>query len=337
MHWEIERMIFVQMKLPIFLLFVVAQHFKSTEAQAPRGWFIATSTGPVCSLTYDAGTVDFTSVVQPPDSIISTWILGDERSATIVAQSKDIQARLVNSATNKKMDDLKNLFAPTFTQHSPQKLDGGDAMATYLTSFDWANGGRETVMELYEGPYTFTLSKMKMGADTFAVADLWIQGRSKFYEHWDAMRMSPGPNLSGRTLFDPVGPMKQVANDERSKNKELVVNSLNDYRNLKNPGSVKHFYAEDFIEHSMGGKDGLEPLTTAMATLKDMRNDIKAMVAEGDLVATLSSLTVTVENDFRSYVYVDVYRVKDCKLKEHWSFGERLPNADAFKNRNGPF
>lgn len=92
-----------------------------------------------------------------------------------------------------------------------------------------------------------------------------------------------------------------------------------------------------YIQHNPMAKTGrdaavafLEPF---FANTPGLTYEIKRFIADGDLVAVHVRMRMTPED--RGFSVVDILRVKDCKIMEHWDVVQPVPETAA--NENGMF
>jgi predicted SnoaL-like aldol condensation-catalyzing enzyme len=92
-----------------------------------------------------------------------------------------------------------------------------------------------------------------------------------------------------------------------------------------------------YIQHNPLAKTGrdaaiafLEPF---FANQPGLTYEVKRFIADGDLVAVHVRMRTTPQD--RGYSVVDILRVKDCKIMEHWDVMQPVPETAA--NENGMF
>jgi predicted SnoaL-like aldol condensation-catalyzing enzyme len=119
-----------------------------------------------------------------------------------------------------------------------------------------------------------------------------------------------GPNSSGHTMFDGGGdPAAAVGEAERRANEELVRRLYDEVFNGRNQGVVDELVAADYVQHSPAigdGRDGLKALTA-----NGLPVTVARLVAQGDLVAAQVVYPGGV-------AAVDIFRVADGRIVEHW-------------------
>ena len=99
----------------------------------------------------------------------------------------------------------------------------------------------------------------------------------------------------------------------QEKNKEVVRALYKEFFNDHVVESADKYVREDYKQHNPGVGQGREALKSAFA---EIRLDIKMMVADGDMVWVYLK-NVDPEGNTRCRV-VDMYRLADGKLAEHW-------------------
>jgi predicted SnoaL-like aldol condensation-catalyzing enzyme len=116
-------------------------------------------------------------------------------------------------------------------------------------------------------------------------------------------------------------------------NKALIQPIYNDVINGLNTGLLSTIYAENYIQHNSdiaSGISGVESYYTDMTT--DNPNHvatIKHIVADGDYVAVHWHYGDDAENEFAGTAWIDLYKIADEKIIEHWdvSMGLRANTA----------
>lgn len=104
------------------------------------------------------------------------------------------------------------------------------------------------------------------------------------------------------------------------KNKEVIRKFYQEFFNDHIVGSADKYVREDYIQHNPGVDQGRESLKSAFADKfvsdSEFRLDIKMLIAEKDLVAVYLK-NVDPQGNTKCRV-VDIYRLEDGMLAEHW-------------------
>lgn len=120
-----------------------------------------------------------------------------------------------------------------------------------------------------------------------------------------------------------------------AENKQTVVAYLEQALNDKQPAEAAEAYlGPRYIQHNPQVADGAEAfvgfITGFTQQFPDLHLDIKRVIAEGDLVVTHSLLTV--HPDDRGTAVMDIFRLADGKIVEHWDVLQPVPEEAANAN-----
>lgn len=100
---------------------------------------------------------------------------------------------------------------------------------------------------------------------------------------------------------------------------------------------VDEFFAHDYIQHSplaATGAQGLKDfLDWARARSPDAEHRIKRILVDGDYV--IAHVHVIIKPGDRGNAVVDIFRIANGRIAEHWDVGQEIPVASA--NDNGIF
>ncbi len=100
---------------------------------------------------------------------------------------------------------------------------------------------------------------------------------------------------------------------------------------------VERFFAPDYIQHSplaATGAQGLRDfLDWARARSPRAEHRIKRMFADGEYV--IAHVHVIINPGDRGNAVVDIFRIADGRIAEHWDVGQEVPAHAA--NENGMF
>jgi predicted SnoaL-like aldol condensation-catalyzing enzyme len=129
----------------------------------------------------------------------------------------------------------------------------------------------------------------------------------------------------------------QVANDLAT-NKRIAKNCLDMIFNQKKPGeAVAQYIAPNYRQHNPHAPDGPDGVVAfATGYLKanpQLSIEFKRIIAEGEYVVVHSHQKRNPTD--RGEAVVDIFRVEDGKLVEHWDITQPVPAQAA--NRNTMF
>ncbi len=115
-----------------------------------------------------------------------------------------------------------------------------------------------------------------------------------------------------------------------------VVREWNDLAiNQRRPEeAVATYLGSQYRQHNPGAADGPEPFIKFAKrfaqTYPDYRLESKRIIAEGDYVVMHGHLTR--EPDDRGMAVVDIFRLEDGKIVEHWDVVQEIPENAANSN-----
>ena len=247
-------------------------------------------------------------------------------------------------------DNDKDAFIATaadpYIQHSPDMKDGIDPVWDLVakrpdgfssTQMTWL--GTDGFLD--NGNYLVMLREVDRGDGTpkSKIFDLmYFDEDGKYAEHWDMRQALSDETASGRSEIEEA---EEFANDPVSydeateeANKRLVASFLNLAFNGGELAMAMNLYvSENYIQHNPLIPDSVQPVIDAFEAgkLPPLCYDIRFVLAENDLVWTYSKVTTP---DGIAAV-VDLIRVRDGKMVEHWDVIQPVPAESA--NDNGMF
>ncbi|MFO1503961.1 MAG: ester cyclase [Steroidobacteraceae bacterium] len=129
----------------------------------------------------------------------------------------------------------------------------------------------------------------------------------------------------------------QKAQEER--NKQIAIAFYNAALNEKNWEKTKSFIGNRYVQHNLAAIDGPEGLHQHIEFLKKdfpkNHGEIKHALADGDLVA------LHIHNqrspELRGNAVVDIFRIENGKVVEHWDVVQAIPEPEKAKNSNTMF
>ena len=156
-------------------------------------------------------------------------------------------------------------------------------------------------------------------------------------EHWDAIQPVAVDSVSGNTMFDGGGMYletvdNEAADEQEAANIAVVSEFYAEAFNNGNLAVLDHLVAQDFVEHNPDIADGRDGLAAALMGLLEATQQLhiepKRFVAEGELVFAHVHLTFTPEalgDETMGLAGVDVFRLEDGVLVEHWEATQPVP------------
>lgn len=120
---------------------------------------------------------------------------------------------------------------------------------------------------------------------------------------------------------------------------EVNKRTIQDYAELafnqrKPVEAVAKYQGTYYRQHNPGSPDGPEPFIRVVnwlaQTYPSFRLELKRILAEGDLVITHSHLIR--EPGDRGMAVVDIFRLEDGRIVEHWDVVQEIPETSANSN-----
>ncbi|MFK8251935.1 nuclear transport factor 2 family protein [Ancylobacter terrae] len=108
----------------------------------------------------------------------------------------------------------------------------------------------------------------------------------------------------------------RTSDDRPRRNKALVLEAMTSLFQRHDASAVERLYGSDYIQHNPTIPQGREALRTLVAGMsRDVFYEPGLMIAEGSFVAIHGRIRGWADEQ---QVVVDIFRVEDGKLAEHW-------------------
>jgi predicted SnoaL-like aldol condensation-catalyzing enzyme len=132
-----------------------------------------------------------------------------------------------------------------------------------------------------------------------------------------------------------VGALPALADPES--NKKAVIEFYDKALNQKDFEAASKYFGPRYIQHNPGAPDGIEGFKALIAQRKEKfanaKSEIKRAFAEGDYV--ILHVHGVREPGERGVAIVDIFRLENGKIVEHWDVVQPIPENTA--NSNGMF
>jgi predicted SnoaL-like aldol condensation-catalyzing enzyme len=117
-------------------------------------------------------------------------------------------------------------------------------------------------------------------------------------------------------------------------NKKIVVDFYEKGLNQKDYDAAAKYFGPRYVQHNPGAGNGPEGFKRLVGFLKEKfpnsRNEIKRVIAEGDLVVLHVHSKRSPED--RGRAIVDIFKVENGKIVEHWDVVQDVPEKSANDN-----
>ncbi|HTY92461.1 MAG TPA: nuclear transport factor 2 family protein [Steroidobacteraceae bacterium] len=251
---------------------------------------------------------------------------------------------------------------PDFVQHNPEMADGIAGREAFFRARASQSGGHPAKMV---NVYSIVL----VDKDLFAIhhhgfsgpddkgrvfVDIWRVSSGRIVEHWDVIQPYPPTMLHangmacgrGETYATAVALVSSPENPtcglpdpkaSRAASVRVVDQYTADVRTGDIRGAITRWFTNDYRQHSPNIADGREGAIVYLereygkAATASPKATATRTIAEGDYV--LEHRQVLYPGATRLSTNVDIFRVRDGKVSEHWDVKQPVPDTSA--NRNG--
>lgn len=224
---------------------------------------------------------------------------------------------------------ISPLHPDRYVEHDPHVGDGVDGVRRYVEALG-ADDRLEVVRVLEDGDLVLVQSDGRVRGDgTFF--DLFRFEDGSIVEHWGFAAPSGPPNRSGHTQVD--GPTEPRHLDNTDANKAFARAYYETFHiGGRHDLAERYFAGSPMTRHEPGVADGTEAFLEDLARLTQDRtiDELRLLAGQGDLVFLVALGTHAGD----PCCYVDLYRVEDERVMEHWGFPQAIPPAAERKNRN---
>ena len=225
----------------------------------------------------------------------------------------------------------KYLDPKRYVEHNPHARDGVEGVKQYVDQIATNSPELKVIRAYQDGSYVFTQAEGQVQSqgvffDVFKFKDGLI------VEHWGFSAKAGPPNKSGHTQAD--GPTEAKRYGDTAKNKSLVRDYYQAFHVEGRHDVIPRYFSDDrCVRHEPGVADGVGEFLRDVAVLSRDRtiDEIKLVLGQGDFVFLAARGT----HQGEPCVYIDLYRVEDDMIVEHWGFPQQVPPKEEWKNGNG--
>ncbi|MFM9593041.1 nuclear transport factor 2 family protein [Streptomyces scabiei] len=233
---------------------------------------------------------------------------------------------------------------PDYIQHNPTAADGAAGLKALAASihrqFPCARYHVERAVS--QGDLVLLHSHVVLvpGTKGASVIDIFRFRGGKLAEHWDVVQNVPDTTASGNDMFSTLSaPRVSRPLDHRltRANRALVTQAFDKLMVHKDLTALDRYWDPGYLQHNPQMQSGVPAAKAGLggyfASAPDLTVTPKRIIAEGDLVAVHSHY-VTYPGD-RGAAILDLFRVRNGKIVEHWDIIQNVPETSA--NGNGMF
>lgn len=218
-----------------------------------------------------------------------------------------------------------------YKQHSTGVKDGKEGFIEFFGDFVKRCPDRqiEVIRSWEDEDHVFlqVYQNINNGESEWVTTDFFaFDDEDKIIEHWDVISAYSPSTPSGHTTLD--GAVEITDEDKTTENVKLVRDLL---FNALTPGGdtskITDLVAEDYIQHNKDIPDGRDAfLKLATNPSRELNYEEPVLcVGQGNFVATLSKANWKDDAIDQDYAQVDIFRVENGLVVEHWDNAEPVP------------
>ncbi len=223
--------------------------------------------------------------------------------------------------------------AEGYVQHNPTVPDGRAGLLAFVEGLQTLEGGIEIspVRVLQDDDLVAIHSEARFGSDVYIVFDLFRFEEGLAVEHWDAIQPRPETTVSGRSMID--GPTAITDRDQTEANRALVMDF---YQKVLIEGQIDRsstYLGADYHQHNPQIADGFEGFAMFFKHIQENQipfslTQTHRSIAEGNFVLLHSEGQI----GGKPHAFMDLFRVEDGKIVEHWDVVQEVPAEMAHDN-----
>ncbi|WP_327315978.1 nuclear transport factor 2 family protein [Streptomyces sp. NBC_01235] len=230
---------------------------------------------------------------------------------------------------------------PDYIQHNPLAPDGAEALKNLAAGAhqQFPQASYDIKRVISDGDLVLVHSNVVLtpGTRGMAVFDIFRFQGGKIAEHWDTGQNVPETTANGNDMFSTVSRPRTESPGPRwltAHNKKLVGAAFEQLIVRKDLSALDRYWGPEYHQHNPDIADGIAGAKTGLGAYFEAFPQLsvspKRIVAEGDLVAVHSHY-VNAPGE-RGQAVVDLFRVRNGKIVEHWDVLQDVPATSANDN-----
>ncbi|MFD8007115.1 MULTISPECIES: nuclear transport factor 2 family protein [Streptomyces] len=239
------------------------------------------------------------------------------------------------------MTVVDRFVRPDYIQHNPLAPDGAEALKAFGTAWrqQYPDATYDIKRVISEGDLVLLHSSIVLAPGTRGIAafDIFRFQGGKIAEHWDVLQDVPATTANGNDMFSTIsGPQTEAPGPAylTAYNKKLVIAFVEQYLVKKDLSAIDTYVGPEYHQHNPYIPDGVAGAKAGLgayyALFPQLMATPKRVIAEGDLVA-VHSHTVNAPGE-RGQAVVDLFRVRNARIVEHWDVVQDVPETSANDN-----
>lgn len=232
---------------------------------------------------------------------------------------------------------LDKYIGSRYTQHSTGVADGKEGFLDFFIPFLERNPVRDihVIRSIEDGQYVFVHvhQSLNNGQYYYVTADIFdTDENDKIVEHWDVIQEEVRETASGRSMVD--GPTEIQDLDKTESNRSLITEFCNEILVGGHYEKIMNFISTDeYAQHNPEVEDGISGFQKFAKELSEKGKQMKyikvhKILVQGNFATTLSNVKINEEE----WCYIDIFRIKENKIVEHWDVQEQIGPKETWNN-----
>ncbi|MFE3850812.1 ester cyclase [Streptomyces griseorubiginosus] len=231
-----------------------------------------------------------------------------------------------------------------YIDHNPKSTDGPAALRNVVTGIRAMHPKMHLTIEraIAEDDLVLlhTNAVLEPGTPSHAIVSVFRVRDDKIVEHWEVMQQVPARTASGNDMFGTLSAPRRQSPDpgvSTAASKQIAWALFQEVTADRDLTAFDRYAADPYYQHTPQAPNGTaaakDQFACGFAASPELSISVKRVIAEGDYVAFHHHLQLT-PDDLGSAV-VDIFRVRDGRVVEHWDVTAPVPATS--KNDNTVF
>lgn len=274
-----------------------------------------------------------------PQPVPATWADGGNRQT---AANKAMVVHFYDQLFNHgNLAVIDRYVRPDYIQHNPNSPDGLDALCHFVTGLRAAHPDLHVTIEraIADGNLVMLHSNSVTdpGTKGQAIVDIFRIQDGKIAEHWDVIEQVPDTTASGNDMLSTLSTPRLRWPDPRvstSASKRVASALFHEVTAGRDVTAFDRYASDPYYQHNPQSPNGIAAakafFASTFAANPGFSVSVKRVIAEGDYVAFHSHYKFAADDP--GFAILDLYRVRDGKVVEHWDVIQPVPEKSANDN-----